>query len=164
MKKIKALKMILLVFCLAVFVSGCGTDKYIGNWVGIERPNDPTSPIMQISIEKNGNNYLVKMTEGRYHGTKLSLLENGDREFTWQTQEVRNKSAVLKNDKLYIDGAVDTFTFIEKDNTLLYSGLGGISFKKDTGKEFEEMKKTISESTLQQLKKDYPKGNVKLID
>lgn len=124
---------------LTMVFAGCSNegDKYIGKWTGLENPDNPRSYVYQMTIEKNGDNFVIKRKLGNYNEFQP------DRKLEWQDSSEKTASATLKDGKL-ISGneiASTTYTYIEKDNTLLYSGQGGIYLQKDDdGKVLEELK------------------------
>lgn len=119
-------------------ISGCSNnegDKYIGKWTGLENPDSPRSYIHQMTIEKNGDNFIIKRKIGQYNEFNL------DRQLEWHDSTEDTDSATLKDNKLVVGGnlTTTTYTYIEKDNTLLYSGNGGVYLQKDNdGKILED--------------------------
>ncbi len=135
--------MSLLLLTMAAF-TGCSNegDKYIGKWTGLENPDNPRSYIHQMTIEKNGDNFIIKRKIGNYNEYNRDELE-------WHDSTEDTDSATLKDDKLVVGGnlTTTTYTYIEKDNTLLYSGHGGVYLQKDDdGKILEELKKQAGEA------------------
>ena len=74
---------------LTMVLAGCSNegDKYIGKWTGLENPDNPRSYIYQISIEQNGDNYIIKRKISNYNEF------NPDRQLEWQ--EGKEKLKVL---------------------------------------------------------------------
>lgn len=138
------------VFCcmslllLTMVFAGCGNDgnKYEGKWTGLENPNNPRSYIHQISIDQNGDNFIVKRKIGSYNEFHRDNLEWND-----STEDI--DTTTLKDGKLVEGGlSATTYTYLEKDNTLLYSAHGGVTLQKDDeGKIFDELQKQAAEAT-----------------
>lgn len=159
---VKLFKVLLLVSCLifASLISGCSDEgeKYIGNWVGIAYPNDLAhSPVYQISIEKNGDNYLIKSKYSNYDEY------NKDNQLVWQDDPGSTKTATLKDGKLVVDGTMgaDTIVLNEKDGTLLYPAAGDklTLIKDDNGEKFKELQKQVGEA-LTKYWQEHPKVHV----
>ena len=134
--KTKCLLFVILML-LITLISGCSNegDKYIGKWTGLENPDSPRSYIHQMTIEKNGDNFIIKRKIGQYNEFNL------DRQLEWHDSTEDTDSATLKDNKLVVGGnlTTTTYTYIEKDNTLLYSGNGGVYLQKDNdGKILED--------------------------
>lgn len=128
---------------LITLLSACGNnegDKYIGKWTGLENPNNPRSYIYQISIEKNGDNFIIKRKISNYNEF------NPDRHLELQESEEKTESAILKDGKLVSGNKLMSvsYTYIEKDNTLLYSGF--YLQKDDDGSIFEALKKQAADA------------------
>lgn len=133
----KALKVLCMVSLLlmAVVISGCGNDgdKFVGKWTGLEHPDNPLSHVARVEITQNGDNFIVKRTMGYY---KESTAE-------WDPGTERVTSTILKDGRLGSDNQFDTttYTYDEKNKTLLYSGYGGVTLQKDDdGKIYEQLK------------------------
>lgn len=129
---------------LTMVFAGCSNegDKYIGKWTGLENPDNPRSYIHQMTIEKNDDNFIIKRKIGSYNEYNRDKLE-------WHDSTEDTDSATLKDGKLVVDGnlTTTTYTYIEKDNTLLYSGQGGVYLQKDDdGKVLEELKKQAADA------------------
>ena len=95
-----------------------------------------------MTIEKNGDNFIIKRKIGNYNEYNRDELE-------WHDSTEDTDSATLKDGKLVVGGnlTTTTYTYIEKDNTLLYSGHGGVYLQKDDdGKILEELKKQAGEA------------------
>lgn len=130
---------------LITLISGCSNnegDKYIGKWTGLENPDNPRSYIYQISIEQNGDNYIIKRKVSNYNEF------NPDRQLEWQEGKEKTESATLKDGKLVSgnDIASVSYTYIEKDNTLLYSAKGIYLQKDDDNAIFENLKKQAADA------------------
>ena len=145
--KMKAWKVlcIMSLLLLTMVFAGCSNegDKYIGKWTGLENPDNPRSYVYQMTIEKNGDNFVIKRKLGNYNEFQP------DRKLEWQDSSEKTASATLKDGKLVSGNEIasTTYTYIEKDNTLLYSGQGGIYLQKDDdGKVLENLKKQASEA------------------
>lgn len=142
--KTKCLLFVILML-LMTLISGCSNnegDKYIGKWTGLENPDNPQSYIYQISIEKNGNNFIIKRKVSNYNEF------NTDRQLEWQEGEEKTESATLKDGKLISgnDIASISYTYIEKDNSILYSAKGIYLQKDDDGTIFENLKKQAADA------------------
>ena len=142
--KIWKILCIMSLLLLTMVFAGCSNegDKYIGKWTGLENPDNPRSYIHQMTIEKNDDNFIIKRKIGSYNEYNRDKLE-------WHDSTEDTDSATLKDGKLVVDGnlTTTTYTYIEKDNTLLYSGQGGVYLQKDDdGKVLEELKKQAADA------------------
>ena len=146
-----------LIFML-LMAAGCGAEDFVG--VGTWNAYDQNNTVVQVIIEKGQNGYTIKKTTGSYSMTKGgTLLGNGDKEYTWKNQEQQANGSV-KNGKLIVNGNEQDFYNINNGN-LVYQSL---TFTKDTGKEFEEMKKKAADVIADKEKKLSPKNNINFID
>ncbi|EHR31895.1 hypothetical protein GXM21_12715 (plasmid) [Megamonas funiformis] len=129
---------------LTMVLAGCSNegDKYIGKWTGLENPDNPRSYIYQMTIEQNGDNYIIKRKVSNYNEF------NPDRQLEWQEGKEKTESATLKDGKLVSgnDIASVSYTYIEKDNTLLYSAKGIYLQKDDDNAIFENLKKQAADA------------------
>lgn len=159
-KALKLLCMVSLLILTAVF-SGCGNDgdKFVGSWTGLEDPDKPLSRIHRVDITQNGDNFIVKIKMGSYN-------EFGDK-LEWDAGNEYTKSAVLKDGKLVMEGAFQPiyYTYVEKDNTLMFSEYGGVSMQKDDdGKLYEKLIADAEPLAAERLEKNTPKATTKIID
>lgn len=146
--KMKAWKTlcIMSLLLLTMVLAGCSNegDKYIGKWTGLSNPNNPLSDLRQVTIEKNGeNNFIVNDRIGSYnaYGKKCEWKENTSTDI-----------ATLKDGKLVIGGT--SFTYIKKDNTLLYNGNGKYSLKRDDNdSEYNNLKKQAEPLAMERFEK-----------
>lgn len=143
--KIWKILCIMSLLLLTMAFTGCSNegDKYIGKWTGLENPDNPRSYIHQMTIEKNGDNFIIKRKIGNYNEYQP------DRQLEWHDSTEDTDSATLKDGKLVVGGnlTTTTYTYIEKDNTLLYSGHGGIYLQKDDdGKILDDLKKQAADA------------------
>lgn len=142
--KIWKILCIMSLLLLTMAFAGCSNegDKYIGKWTGLENPDNPRSYIYQISIEQNGDNYIIKRKISNYNEF------NPDRQLEWQEGKEKTESATLKDGKLVSgnDIASVSYTYIEKDNTLLYSAKGIYLQKDDDNAIFENLKKQAADA------------------
>lgn len=88
---------------LAVGLSGCGTDKFEGDWTG----TDGDDVLYQVHIQKNGNNYLVNDDQYYYKGKKKPTDRKTDILYN------RVPDLILYHAR---KGAVDPFTGEKRDN------------------------------------------------
>ena len=143
--KTKCLLFVILML-LITLISGCSNegDKYIGKWTGLSNPNNPLSDLRQVTIEKNSeNNFIINEKIGSYnaYGKKCEWKENTSTDI-----------ATLKYGKLVIGGT--SFTYIEKDNTLLYNGDGKYYLKKDDDdSEYTNLKKQAEPLAIERFEK-----------
>ena len=133
----KALKVfcIMSLLLLAVVFSGCGNDgdKFVGSWTGLEHPDNPLSHVVRLEITQNGDNFIVKRKMGYYERSSAK----------WNDGKENTSSVILKNGRLGSDSQFDTttYTYDEKNKTLLFSGFGGVTLQKDDeGKIYEQLK------------------------
>lgn len=143
--KMKAWKILCIMsLLLLTMLAGCSNegDKYIGKWTGLENPDNPRSYIYQMTIEQNDDNYIVKRKVSNYNEF------NPDRQLEWQEGKEKTESATLKDGKLVSgnDIASVSYTYIEKDNTLLYSAKGIYLQKDDDNAIFENLKKQAADA------------------
>lgn len=143
--KMKAWKILCIMsLLLLTMLAGCSNegDKYIGKWTGLENPDNPRSYIYQMTIEQNDDNYIIKRKVSNYNEF------NPDRQLEWQEGKEKTESATLKDGKLVSgnDIASVSYTYIEKDNTLLYSAKGIYLQKDDDNAIFENLKKQAADA------------------
>lgn len=143
--KMKAWKILCIMsLLLLTMLAGCSNegDKYIGKWTGLENPDNPRSYIYQMTIEQNDDNYIIKRKVSNYNEF------NPDRQLEWQEGKEKIESATLKDGKLVSgnDIASVSYTYIEKDNTLLYSAKGIYLQKDDDNAIFENLKKQAADA------------------
>lgn len=128
--------MVSLLILTAVF-SGCGNDgdKFVGKWTGLEHPDNPLSHVARVEIMQNGDNFVIKRTMGYYERSTAK----------WNSGDEIVDSVVLKDGRLNTGDQFNakTYTYDEKNKTLLFSGYGGggITLQKDDdGKIYEQLK------------------------
>lgn len=143
--KMKAWKILCIMsLLLLTMLAGCSNegDKYIGKWTGLENPDNPRSYIYQMTIEQNDDNYIIKRKVSNYNEF------NPDRQLEWQEGKEKTESATLKDGKLVSgnDIASVSYTYIEKDNTLLYSAKEIYLQKDDDNAIFENLKKQAADA------------------
>lgn len=125
------------IFCISmmmlamIIISGCGGgDKFVGKWVSQQKNMAVTfggNYYQQLTIEKNGDSYLLTEVENQY---KLDRKKNGgkgllstyDGTFYWTIGKQEQSSAKADGEnRLVVDGTMNmvTITYVEKDGTLL---------------------------------------------
>ena len=149
--KTKCLLFVILML-LMTLISGCSNegDKYIGKWTGLENPANPLSSVHQVSIEKNGDNFIIKH--------KMSSFNQYGKHLEWKEGKEYQYSSTLKDGKLSVkrDLGENTYTYLEKDDTLLFSPMGGIHLQRDNdGKVLEELKTQAEPLAKERLEKKY---------
>jgi hypothetical protein len=133
----------ILLLPLIILIWGCQSspgDKYLGKWISAEKNLFDGSPtLIQMDIEKNGNNYIITIGKSA----------------TYTSKPIETKiSASLTNDgKLNLD--INTFisnaiVYNEKDGTLLW---GGVSFKKETPENLAQLKEQQQKFNTEKPKK-----------
>lgn len=155
--KMKAWKVVCIMslLLLTMVFAGCSNegDKYIGKWTGLENPDNPLSSVHQVSIEKNGDNFIIKH--------KMSSFNQYGKQLEWKDGKEYQYSSTLKDGKLSVkrDLGENTYTYIEKDDTLLFSSMGGIHLQRDNdGKVLEELKTQAEPLAKERLEKNTPKS------
>lgn len=154
MKTIKFLTMIILLIG-ANIIAGCGGDKFVGTWY-----TEVNGEIQQLSIEKNGDGYLMNyqntnskesktmINKAEYDADHKTLAEFGsvnknrveaiyDVKYEWKTTKGQSFTASAKDGKLFVDGygPFGVFAYVEKDDTLqnnnvIYTKEGKTSLEK----------------------------------
>lgn len=131
LSKLMKIVVVMLVSVLAVaFLSGCGSspDKFAGHWIGYGTTGyRNVDCIYDITIEKNGNGYLVNYSKA-YWGLDPTSKTPGftfgrpNYKYEWTQDKQDNLSATAKDDTLAIQGeGMPFFTYIEKDKTLQFA-------------------------------------------
>lgn len=161
MKTIKFLVMMILLIC-AMVISGCGGDKFVGTWY-----TEVNGEIQQLSIEKNGDGYLLNyqntnsresknmINKAEYDADHKQLAEFGsvnqnrveaiyDVKYEWKTTKGPSFTASAKDGKLFVDGlgAFGVFAYIEKDGTLQNNN---VIYTKEGQTSLEKMKEAKKE-------------------
>lgn len=120
---------VMLIAMLAI--TGCGGgDKFEGKWVTTKNSafsNFDGSDYKQLTIEKNGDSYLLTEVKSSYDLKEKKIGNKGflpivDATFVWETKKPAQASAKADGDnRLVIDGTMGmmTVTYVEKDGTLL---------------------------------------------
>ena len=145
----------------AIALTGCGSDKYVGKWINTD------GFVKELTIEKNGDNYLVTPAIYRYYGEKTVLNQAEidanklnifdmkpsykkitpicDFKYTWVKSEMPKVPAVMVNKQLTIKGNTNIFfvagmpvTYIEKESTLT---VNNYTYKKETADDVENARK-----------------------
>lgn len=135
LSKLMKLVVVMLVSVFAVaFLSGCGSspDKFSGHWIGYgDSEYSSTEGVYDITIEKNGNGYLVNYSRAYWRLDPTSkkkgyTLGRPDYKYKWKEIKQDNLSAVVNEDTLAIQGeGMPFFTYIEKDKTLQFAFRNG---------------------------------------
>lgn len=147
----------LMVFMLTL-LAGCGTsDKFSGTWISI----NPTL-IQVLTITKNGNGYLTKITTYTYNGKPENLMKKDwTMNIKFEKEEGKERSGVAQDNKLVFDGTMNTEFILYKDadKTLNYKDL---SYKKidekDVIKTVKQEIPKMRENVEANIKKGGPLG------
>lgn len=149
--------------CATLFgLSGCGSDKYAGDWTGwssdtkismVDWGNSTYLPkFYNVKIEKNGDGYLISANSYNYYRELKGTIGKErpipmDYNYTLDETSLLKKTAIsIKNNNVARfetpDGTV-SLSYVEKDGTMLYSidNRATITLKKDDKKVYEAFKK-----------------------
>lgn len=162
MKYTKLVSLILLITSICLITFGCGInkDKFEGTWSGIVpnstrffKEQETWNSIVRVKIEKNGDSsYLIKMDTLCIKGY---VGDKGENVVAHWVHSVNKKTytATAKDNILTVNGPEHlTYTFLEKDNTLLIPECFGLSSapitKDDDGKLYEKYKNDLAKEYL----------------
>lgn len=147
----------------AIFLSGCSSDKIVGNYVDYHKAPGMMGfhsfdKIKVLKIEKNGDAYLVKEITYSYKVKDSSTPKDSNGfvtdnfDYTFISEESKPQSATLK-DNILTTSKGFKITFVEKDDSLLYSDdtFKRITDEKKLTSYKEEMQSRIKET----LEKNY---------
>lgn len=133
-------------------ISGCGGgDKFEGKWVTTKNSafsKFDGSDYKQLSIEKNGDSYLLTEVKNSYDLKEKKIGNKGfvpiyDTTFVWEASKPAQASAKADGDnRLVIDGTMGTMTitYIEKDGTLL---IGKEVYTKEKDGDMQKFKEAV---------------------
>lgn len=151
--EMKKIIMLLLGIMLCTVITGCGGDKFTGKWI-----NQNKSRRIQLDIAKNGENYIITQTTGRYQQSQKMINEKEhnqslnrflgyqtyvpaiyDYTFTW-TEEVLKLTAVEQKAKLLIDGTMGTdyYVYMDKNAQLMHGQEIYVKEKKDDLAQYQQ--------------------------
>lgn len=136
MKKLSLMMALIMMLGCMVFISGCGSDKFEGKWVGVRETNllgNRSVIIIELNIKKNGQGYLVST---QTEELSVSPSYGGDKtihaiHFAKKDDE-KNLGATAKDNLLTVSSGRNwTFTYDESDKKL-YGVLDYMDNKKVT--------------------------------
>lgn len=165
MGKIFKLVMFSLMLIAAFAISGCGGDKFAGDWVTTQKNmafKFGGDYYKQLKIEKNGDSYIIKEIISSYD---LKKTKNGgkgfnvtyDGNFVWEKDKERQIAAKPQGDnQLVVNGAFGAIaiTYVEKEGTLL---IGKEVYTKEKSDSMNEFKKA-EQARLQKMYDDNDMG------
>ena len=132
----------------AMAMSGCGGDKYVGQWYKSDGPK--ATDYQQLDIQKNGSGYIINSNTFR-HAQKMTMLNRKEHEASkrfrspfmtgrdygeamkkivppiydvdvqWTKYTGNKYTGTMKDDRIILDSG-GKMVYIGKDNTLLYNG------------------------------------------
>lgn len=143
MKKIKVL---LLLVMGMIILGGCSHsnsgNQYIGKWATLEasKMDNAMTILRQLEITQNEESFIIK---------DISVVAPNEK------PEIQIKSASLTKDGKLQVNQMDVYTFVESDNTLLWSA--GIAYKKETPETLEKLKtEQVTAATERAKKQNVP--------
>lgn len=158
MSKKFRLLVVLMMFICALAVTGCGGDKFAGDWITIQKNmafKFGGNYYRQIKIEKNGDNYVIKEIVSSYDlkktqkgGTFFNPIYDGN--FVWEKEKEKQYTAKPDGEnRLVLDGTLSmvTVTYVEKDGTLL---INNQVYTKEKSSSLDDFKKS-EQKRLQEM-------------
>lgn len=145
-----------LLVCLTVVLAGCGdpASKYVGKWLTFDGSVGLNGgDVYILNIERNGNSkngYLLTKihSDYAYHAIEGKYGNN----YVWTESKTKPVTATFKDDKLYVDGEMNTqvYVFNEKDKTLMFTGPVKLVYKKYTDEDYKKFKPVMKASILKE--------------
>lgn len=163
MKKMISLLTGMVLVLELILISGCGSDKFEGTWVGVRDASHNVS-VIELNIKKNGEGYLVSTKKEQlnispsYYGNTRTLQAV---HFAKSDDET-NLGAVAKDNVLTISsGPHWTFTYDESTKQLYgvlsYMVSNKVTFTRDEdGKLFDKTKDEVFAKEKDEMQQAYP--------